>query len=69
MRRGRAHTSGRCGFDLPADPGAAARTLEAPPPPLNKMAVYGNDAIGIPLDRERFVRGLVRAAVKEYFVV
>jgi len=33
------------------------------------MAVYGNDAIGIPLDRERFVRGLVRAAVKEYFVV
>jgi len=68
MRRGRAHTSGRCGFDLPADPGAAARTLEAPPPPLNKMAVYGNDAIGIPPDRERFVRALVRAAVKEYFV-
>jgi len=39
MRRGRAHTRGRCGFDLPENPGAAARTLEAPPLPLNKMAV------------------------------
>ncbi|OSX77966.1 hypothetical protein BU14_0126s0005 [Porphyra umbilicalis] len=66
-RRGRAHTNGRGGFDLPDDRHAAVRTLEAPPPPLNNMPVYGNDDVGIPPDRVRYVRGLVRAAVKEYF--
>ena len=66
-RRGRAHTNGRCGFDLPADRHAAVRTLEAPPPPLNNMPVYGNDDVGVPPDRVRYVRGLVRAAVEEYF--
>ena len=53
-RRGRAHTNGRCGFDLPADRHAALRTLEAPPPPLNNMHVYGSDDVGIPTDRVRF---------------
>jgi len=66
-RRGRAHTNGRGGFDLPADPHAVARTLAAPPPPVNKMPVFGNDAVGIPPDRVLFVRSIVRAAVKEYF--
>jgi len=36
MSGGRAHKSGRCGVDLPVDPGVPGRTLEAPPPPLNK---------------------------------
>ena len=45
----------------------AGRTLAAPPPPINKMPVYGSSAVGIPPDRERFVRSVVRAAIKEYF--
>jgi len=45
----------------------AGRTLAAPPPPVNKMPVYGNSAVGIPADSERFVRPVVRAAIKEYF--
>jgi len=45
----------------------AGRTVAAPPPPVNKMPVYGNSAVGIPADSERFIRSIVRAAIKEYF--
>ena len=41
----------------------AGRTVAAPPPPVNKIPVYGNSALGIPADSERFIRSVVRAAI------
>jgi len=45
----------------------AGRTLARPPPPVNKMPVFDNSAVGIPPDSDLFVHSVVGAAIKEYF--
>lgn len=50
------------------DPHLAERTLDPPHPPFSKMPVLGHPAICIPPTKERLVRGVARAAVREKLI-
>ena len=64
-RRARGHTTGRCGFELSQDPHAARRTVVAPLPAINKMAIH---TLGIPKgDMRHHLHALVATAAHAYF--